>query len=837
MRRSSVLGWAVLLATALAGVSKGQGTGGEAEEFFELKVRPVLAGTCFPCHGGKKTSGGLRVDSRQALLEGGDSGPAIEPGNPEGSLLVAAVRHEDEALKMPPGAGAKLPDEAVADLVAWVARGAEWPESAAGFRAERHWAFEPVRTIQPPDDPTGWSGHPIDRFLSARWRAAGLTPVGEVDRRALIRRLSFDLIGLPPTPEEVAGFTSDPAPDAYERLVDRLLASPRYGERWGRHWMDVARYADTAGDNADYPIPEVRLYRDYLIDAFNADKPYDELVREQVAGDLLAPGGPPERYGERIVATGFLALSRRYATAPYELWHLSLEDAIETTGRAFLGLTLRCARCHDHKFDLVTQEDYYALYGIFASTRFPYAGSEELASMAKNREGFQGLLPPAQALPRFQAHAGRMAALATTIQKAEREDPLVAQAAPLGPQIAAIEEALRPLAGAGQDSPPLKAQLARLLARRDEANGRLASKLDPLRKELKALARLGLPPDLPGAYAVSEGAPHDEPLQQKGDPAKPGPVVPRGFIQALDVDSPPPIPPGSSGRLQLAEWLTRPDHPLTARVMVNRVWQHHFGRGLVATPSNFGLRGEPPSHPELLDWLASRFVSEGWSIKAMHRLIVTSRAYRLSSDLDSADAAIDPADRLLWRYPRRRLDAEAIRDAMLAASGRLDPNRPGPHPFPPVDQWGWTQHNPFKAVYPSDRRSVYLMTQRLQRHPFLGLFDGPDTNNSTDVRARSTVPLQALYLMNDPFVRDQAEGLARRLLDGPAAPEARIARAHELAWGRPPSGDESARALAYLDRYRAGLREAGCPDDRVEVEAWTSFARVMLTANEFLYVE
>ncbi|HWE35200.1 MAG TPA: PSD1 and planctomycete cytochrome C domain-containing protein [Isosphaeraceae bacterium] len=783
----------------------GRGPRDDPATDFEVKIRPVLAGTCFPCHGGKKTSQGLRVDSRAALLRGGEGGPAVVPGDPARSLLVRALRHDDDAPKMPPEKA--LPDAVVADFAAWVAAGAPWPETSSpgAFAAQKHWAFAPVRPAEPPPDPAGWSGHPIDRFLAARWREHGLKPAREADRRTLIRRVTVDLTGLPPTPEEVRAFVDDPAPDAWERLVDRLLASPLYGERWGRHWLDVARFADTAGDNADYPVPEARLYRDYVIDAFNADKPYDAFVREQLAGDLLAADGPRAAYAEEVVATGFLALSRRYATAPFELWHLTIEDAIETTGRAFLGLTLRCARCHDHKFDPVTTADYYALYGIFASTRFPYAGSEEFQSKAYPRSGFVPLVPACEAEASLAAQRRR-----------ERE-------------------AVEGMAGVSKDDP-----LVRLVAdldatKRDEALRQLALKKEGAR--LRELRGPGLPPDLPGAYAVGEGRPTRVAIQRGGDPGRPGPEVPRGVPAFLAGEPPPKVPDEASGRLELARWLTRPDHPLTSRVMVNRIWQHHFGRGIVATPSNLGLRGAPPTHPELLDWLAARFVAGGWSVKAIHRLILTSRAYRLAAADDPSNAARDPANAWRWRADRRRLDAESIRDAMLAVGGHLRLGRPGPHPFPTVDQWHWTQHNPFKAVYPSDRRSVYLMTQRLQRHPFLALFDGPDTNASTESRTSSTVPLQALFLMNNPFVRTQAEGFADRLLGASDDPADRVRLAHELAYGRPPTGRETSAAIDYIGRYVRELSRANAPRNRVEREAWTSYARVLLSSNEFFYLD
>jgi hypothetical protein len=771
----------ILVFVVPAGVVQGQVAD---NAFFEARVRPVLAEACFKCHGGAKTSSGLRVDSREALLKGGEHGPALRPGQPDQSLLMQAMRHSHDELRMPPGK--KLPAHVLDDFAAWIKAGAPWPAAALGqaaFAPQQHWAFLPVKTPTPPVDPTGWAHHPVDRFIAAKLHALGLAPVGPAHRRELIRRATFDLIGLPPTPEEVEAFVNDPDPDAFAKVVDRLLASPHYGERWGRHWMDVVRYADTAGDNADYPIPEAHRYRDWIIDAFNADLPFDEFVRQQLAGDLLAGQGPPEQYAGRVIATGFLALSRRYATAPYEFWHLSLEDTIDTTGQAFLGLTLRCARCHDHKFDPVTREDYYGLYAIFASTAFPYAGSEEFASKNEPRRDFVPLDPSGAAA--MTAYRHRLQGLPAEIKQAEATEP---------------------------------------------------KKLGALRDEHRLLHRLGSPPGLPVAYAVHDGKPAEVHVHLQGDPARPGPVAPRRVLKFLEGE-PVTFPPDGSGRLELARWLTRPDNPLTARVFVNRVWQDHFGRGLVPTPNNFGLRGEPPSHPELLDHLAAEFVRHGWSIKWLHRHIMLSKAYQLAATPSPALLEIDPGNVWLGRFLRRRLDAEAIRDALLAAAGTLDRSRPGPHPFPSIGTWGWTQHNPFKAVYPSNHRSVYLMTQRIQKHPFLALFDGPDPNASTGKRTEALLPLQALYLMNDPFVREQAEAFAARMLAHSANPERRAAWAHEIAWGRPATDSEIAKGVEYVRRYSEELRRAGAPEGRVEVEAWTSYARVLLTANEFMFVD
>ena len=821
---------ALNLVLILPGLALAQ-TRPEAEAFFEAKIRPVLAGTCFRCHGGDKVSGGLRMDSRAALLKGGDSGLAIVPGEPAKSLLLEALRHTGD-IKMPPDK--KLPQHTVADFGTWIKNGAPWPKSVTvDFDSStKHWAFQPLKNPTVPDDPTGWSDNPIDRFIAARWKPLGLKPVRQADKQTLLRRVTFDLIGLPPTPEETAAFLADSSADAFTKVVERLLASPHYGERWGRHWMDVARYADTAGDNADYPIPEIYRYRDYIIDAFNSDKPFDQFVQEQLAGDILAREGPPQEYAQRVVATGFLALSRRYATAPYELMHLTLEDTIDTVGQAFLGLTFRCARCHDHKFDPVTMKDYYALYGIFASTRFPYTGSEELSSMALPRRHFVPLFPAEISAPLIKAYREKIDSLQTRFSKLE--------AAPVHVEIdKAIKHKSREFQDrkikTKADEAVFQKEIAAMVVQRDAAARKWQGEMNALKAQLKDLRRRNLPPDLPAAYAVSEGKPGDACLQKRGDPDARGAVVPRGVPKFLAGDRPITIPPGQSGRLQLAQWITR--NPLTPRVLVNRIWQHHFGKGIVGTPNNFGMRGEEPTHPELLDYLAAVFVEKKWSIKSLHRLIVHSRTYQLASDDHAENSARDGANKWCWRFDRRRLDAEAIRDALLAVSGTLDRNRPGPHPFPPIATWSWTQHNPFKDVYPSNHRSVYLMTQRLQRHPFLVLFDGPDTNTTTEKRGNSTMPLQALFWMNSPLVRDLAGSFAGRLRTAAPDDPARIHMAVQWCYGRSATAAEVDRGQTYLRDYGQELQKTGLPPNQVQAEAWRSYARVLLCANEFVYVD
>ncbi|MBI1840200.1 MAG: DUF1549 domain-containing protein [Verrucomicrobia bacterium] len=661
------------------------------------------------------------------------------------------------------------------------------------------WAFQPLRSSPalPAVKRSAAVRTPVDRFVLARQEAQGLTLLPPADKATLLRRVSFDLIGLPPSPADIDAFTRDPSPQAFNEVIERLLASPRYGERWGRHWMDVVRYADTAGDNADYPVPEAYRYRDYIIDAFNRDKPYDVFIREQLAGDILAAEGPRERYAEQVVATGFLALSRRYATAPFELMHLTIEDAIETTGRAFLGLSLRCARCHDHKFDPVTARDYYGLYGFFASTRFPYAGSEEFQSKNLPRTGFLPLVPPTESARPIEENRKRLESLRAQLEGLEKES------------------------AKGKTKGALKSEI----------EGQLVS----LRRELKRRERSGALPDLPVAYAVADDKPTDQAVHIKGDPAQLGDVAPRCLPAFLSGQPGLSLKPGSSGRRELASWIASPDNPLTARVMANRVWHYHFGRGLAASPSNLGLRGETPTHPELLDYLAGYLIDHGWSVKSLHRLILNSATWRQQAR--GAQSQSESAARLLVGFERQRLDAESIRDAMMTTAGTLDLAPPEAHPFPPIEDWHWTQHNPFKVVYESSHRSVYLMRQRLQRHPYLSLFDAPDANMSTDVRTRATVPQQALYLMNNPFVRTQAAAFADRVINAGSTDEARISEAVALAWSRRPGLAEEKGITAYLRRYEAQARKEGVGEQEATKRAWESEARVLMTASEFFYLD
>jgi mono/diheme cytochrome c family protein len=800
---------AILGALMCAAQVRGAGAAPDAAALFEKEVRPLLVEKCQRCHGPKKQQAGLRLDSRAGLMKGGDSGPAIVLTAPEKSRLLAVLWQQGD-VKMPPKG--KLRDEQIAALAMWVQMGAPWPDDARASTPlrggpitvdeRRFWSLQAVTDPPVPKVPDDtWALTTVDRFVLAKLEAEELMPNRTADRRTLVRRVTFDLTGLPPTIEEIEDFLSDQSPDAFERVVDRLLASRHYGERWGRHWLDVVRYADTAGDGADYPVREAYKYRDYVIDAFNADKPYDEFLREQIAGDILARRGPAEKYAERVIATGYLAVGKRFGyNLSTEFQHLDFAEVIDTVGRSVLGLSLGCARCHDHKFDPVNMTDYYALYGILQSSKWSFPGGEEYKR-------------PANLLP-----------LVVPEEAARREKARAVELAPLDVEEARLKTERAAATAKPADKPP-SAELKARLAKLDAALAQLAQR----RAEIASREIYQV------AYGVSEGTPTQVRIQKRGEPDTPGPEVPRRFLEVLGGD---PLPAGTgSGRLELAEWLTRPSNPLTARVFVNRVWQWHFGRGLVATPSDFGTRGDPPSHPDLLDHLATAFVRSGYSVKGLHRLILRSRVYQLSSEDNAKNHHADPHDRWLWRHTRRPLDAESIRDAMLTVSGRLDRSTPAGHPFPPVTGWAFTIHNPFYAVYDSNHRSVYLMVQRARRHPYLALFDAADPNISTAERLPTTTPTQALFLMNAPFVHEQAGAFARRLLATPGADAAHVRLAFAMAHGRPASQDEVRDTLAFLDGYRRKLAAAGTPADDAPVGAWTALGRVLMTSNAFLFVD
>ncbi|HTK78458.1 MAG TPA: PSD1 and planctomycete cytochrome C domain-containing protein, partial [Gemmataceae bacterium] len=765
-------------------------------EFFEKHVRPVLAEKCYSCHSAaaEKVRGGLMLDTADGLRKGGDSGPALLAGKPADSRLIKALKGDGDVKRMPPAAKDQLTPKQVAYFEQWVTMGAPDPRAGATevgstidfAKAREQWSFRPVHD---PPVPTPSRSRlrqsPIDAFLLADQPDARASEPRLADRRTLIRRVTFDLIGLPPTPGEVDAFLADTSADAWDRLIDRLLESPHYGEKWGRHWLDLVRYADTAGDNSDFPVPPAYRYRDYVIASFNADKPFDRFLREQIAGDLL-PAATEEQRREQIVATGYLAIARRFSSN-IDANHLMIEDVIDTLGKSVLGLSLGCARCHDHKYDPIPTADYYALYGIFDSTKFAFPGVE-IFPFPKDYVAL-GSGEDVDTLRKWETELGDLAKRHDALMS-ERRKVYAAQAS-------------------GGERPPGVRPLEEVDA-----------EMKQVEKKQKDVS--SHPPAVERAYAVGERPPHDARIQKKGDPKTLGDVVPRCWLQILGGQK--VSEREGSGRRELAEWLTDPKNPLTARVFVNRVWQHHFGRGIVPTPNDFGARGEPPTHPELLDWLTSRFIEDGWSVKSLHRLILKSNAYQQSSS--SPLTAMRP----------RRLSAEETRDALLAVSGDLDRTPGGPQPFPPQSEFRYTQHKPFVAVYPSLHRSVYLMQQRIKKHPFLETFDGADPNVTTAVRPLTTTSLQALFLMNDPFVHERAASWAARLESFASQDALRIDRAYREAFARPATPREVETGEEYLRACRAALADAGVPEGERPRAAWASYARVLLSSNEFVFL-
>ncbi|MEW4564437.1 DUF1553 domain-containing protein [Bremerella sp. JC770] len=813
-------------------------------EFFEAKVRPLLIDRCTGCHTGDEFSESpLAFTSRRELLRGAEFGPAVIPGKANESLLIQAVQWNHKALKMPPDEGDRLTRLEIEDLRKWVDDGAYWPPGEEGEPDETsaetmpkehvesdHWAFQPrSRPELPEAQDADWSHTGIDRFVYAKMREQGLHPNALADRQTLLRRATIDLTGLPPTPAEVEAFLNDDSDQAYARVIDRLLDSPRYGERWGRHWLDIARYADTQGDVGDFPIPTAYLYRNWVIDALNADMPYDRFIQAQVAGDLLAEEAASDEEARGLmVATGFLALSRRFGNTKYEDQHLMIEDTIDTLGRGVLGVTIRCARCHDHKFDPILQSDYFGLYGIFESTRYPTMG----ASNEKSPSSLSPAVPDESKRAVLTEHYRTIERYYYQINNKGR--------AWLKPTLNEYKNVSKQLADA--NLPPEKR--AQLEKRREE----LLLAYDGAFRELMLHGlgwintqknHLADNPPAESVFAVSEGSPHDSKLHLRGDPKNLGRVIPRRFPLVLDNGPDDSSPWQGSGRLELARWLTTAEHPLTSRVMVNRVWQYHFGRGLVATSSNFGIKGEEPSHPQLLDYLTNVFVEEDqWSLKSLHRRIMLSRAYQLSSQ--STDQALqqDPDNVYLTRFARRRVEAEVIRDSILAISGDLDLSRGGPFPFPHWKSRSFSLNNPFKAEYESDRRSVYLMTQRLFKQPFFTLFDGPDRNQSTEKRTTSALPTQVLFLLNSPFIQKQADSFAKRIVDQCATEQEAVAFAYQSVYARAATPKEIAIVSQQVQSLAQQVRAQtdGSPEE-ARRSAWKAVAKTLFASNEFLHVE
>ena len=814
-------------------------------QFFEKQIRPVLVAKCYKCHSAEaeKVKAGLLLDTREATRKGGDSGHAVVPGDLQESLLIRAIRYTDKEMKMPPEkSGGKLPDQVIKDFETWVKMGAPDPRDGASIATKKEsdpnagknfWAFQPPRAAPLPGvRATAWPRNDIDRFILAGLEQKGIRPVPDADPRALLRRLYFDLVGLPPAPEEVEAFVRDPSPEALAKIVDRLLASPQFGERWARHWLDVARFAESTGKERNFTFPEAWRYRDYVIAAFNADKPYDEFIREQIAGDLLPAKDEAERR-EHLVATGFLALGPKGLNERNrEQFRMDLiDEQIDATSRAVLGLTVACARCHDHKFDPIAQRDYYALAGIFRSTETRFGTSVPYGKKGQpNRHG-----TPLLALPVVSDTANE-ASFAGTPTPAPAPEPLPPRAEP-GQRLKEFLANNPKRARRFASLPP--ARKAQLLGRFAAEKGR--------RRNAEAANTAAAPrsePKGPQAMGVVEGQPADCRLLVRGELDQPGETVPRGFVSVL-MTEPPVLPRNESGRRELAEWLVARSNPLTARVMVNRVWAHLFGQGLVATADNFGASGEKPSHPELLDFLAVKFSAPsdqaglGWSLKSLVREILLSRTYQLSSALDPAAHELDPENRLLWRATPRRLDAEALRDAMLAASGQLD-LKPGDRSIVATvgDAYiGRGLRPEIFTNFTSTKRSVYLPIVRDFVPEVLDLFDFAEPSLIVAARDVTNVPSQALYLMNNSFVRAQAAALAQRVLAAPITYPERIRLAYQLALSRPPAERELARAQQFLLGEARGLIpvKAGSKADAAD-GAWSAFCQALLASAEFRYL-
>ncbi len=815
--------------------------------FYEKEVLPVLTQHCLKCHGAdpEKIKGGFDLSTRKAVLEGGDTGPGVDLAKPGDSLLLKAIHYKADEHKMPPKG--KMPDKEIAILEKWVKEGlpvptarlggetAKAPKGVVTEEAKRYWAYQPVKR---PDVPVvkdkAWVRTPIDAFVLAKLEAKGLKPVAPADKAALIRRATYDLIGLPPTPEEIDAFVKDEAPDAYEKLIDKLLASPHYGEKWGRHWLDVVRFAETNGYERDSAKPHAWRYRDYVIKSFNDDKPYTQFVKEQLAGDEV-PGYNPDA----IVATGFYRLGTwdDEPADPLQALFDGYDDLVATAGQALLGSTFNCARCHDHKADPIPQSDYYKLVAFMRDVR-PHSYDANLRSTPS----FTDITPPEQRA-KYEDELKKRQSRVTEIKKAMEaiEDAVIKTLSAEDQR--ASEGTDRPQVVSKKVAPALKGQ------QKDEYVA--------LKKERVELERKTAPAGQQLALSVNncDKTPPTTHILVRGSPHAPGKEVKPGFPAVLGLPDPDIAPPKadaktSGRRTVLADWIASKDNPLTARVFVNRVWQYHFGKGIVPTANDFGKLGEQPTHPELLDWLASDFMAGGsgapaggsppqgaWKLKRLHKLIMTSSTYRLSAVADAANLKADPANALLWRFNMRRLSGEEVRDTILAVSGSLNLKQFGPSTYPKIPQevlagqsvpgQGWPASPPDEA----HRRSVYAHVKRSLRVPILVGFDQPDPDSSCPVRYVTTVPTQSLGLLNGEFANEQAEAFAKRLQkDAPNDLAAQVARAIRLTTGRVPAANEIKADVAFVAR----VKEKHQLDD---LKALTQFCLLCLNANEFVYLD
>ena len=799
----------VLLLAGSVAVVQGAPLTTAQQQFFESKIRPILVDKCYSCHSSKATKlkGGLSLEYRESILKGGDSGPAVVPGNPEQSALIRAVRYTDPDLKMPPK-DKKLSDQEIADLTTWVQMGAPDPRTyksavAAnnnwGANPRAHWSFQPIRKYAPPEvEETNWVTSPIDNFIVAKLEKNGMKASPMADKRALIRRATFDLIGLPPSPEEVKAFVDDTSIDAFAKVVDRLLASPQYGERWGRFWLDTARYSDTKGDikkQKDTPFyANAWTYRDYVVRAFNEDKPFNRFIMEQIAADKL----PTDKDRSTLAALGFLTLGDRFNEKQNDI----INDQIDVVCKGTMALTVTCARCHDHKFDPITQKDYYALHGIFNSCVEP------------DEKPIIGTL---KITPEYRDYETKMAAINQKLVALDNQRRMERKTAG---------------AKAKKDFKKEEAELHRDLAQLE-------------------LKHPGAPPKANVIYDVAR--PKDSPIFFRGEAENKGPIAPRAFLDILSPANHARYSNGS-GRLELAQSIVNPYNPLTPRVIVNRIWMHHFGEGFVTTPDDFGNQSDPPSHPELLDYLAFRFMQEGWSIKKLTREIMLSSVYRQSSDNNPRYAQQDPQNRLLWRANIHRLEFEAVRDSILAIGGQLDLSM------------GGRSVNLGEAPY-SRRRTLYGFIDRRNLPEVYNQFDFANPDITSGKRYETTVPQQALFMMNSPLVVEQARNLVNRPeFQNLEDEEARIKYLYERIFQRDPSDVEIKLSMSFItdspaaenisndSRQRMREERAGKgggggkknrpamslvnigPGQLKRVGSWEKFAHALLQTNEALFV-
>lgn len=804
-------------------------------QFFEKNIRPVLVEHCYKCHSSEsdKVKGGLTLDTKQATLLGGESGhPGVTPGSIAQSSVYEAMTWKNDDMQMPPKQ--KLPDDVIANFKKWIEMGAPDPRETKVANANggkrvidmdegrKHWSFQkPVKQTPPEVKTEGWTRTDIDKFILAGIEKAGLHPVRDADRPTLIRRIAFDLTGLPPTPDEVKAFVADESPDAVKRVIDMYLDSERYGERWARHWLDVARYAESSGKEVNVLYPHAWRYRDYVVESFKKDKPYDQFLKEQIAGDLVKFTDKRDQ-AEKIVATGFLAIgSKGHNNRDRRQFAMDLVDEqIDAMSQSMLGLTLACARCHDHKFDPVTQRDYYALAGIFLSSETLFGTYEQLQNTNTS------------ALIELDRNAGQVSGLAKissseVAQLKSRYETAQKAATEAQREVFAMRQQDRDKAGA--------ATFLRIRGARDNA--------EAIKADLELFYEDGTPRTL-AMGVLDRRTPINSPILVRGDIKQPGDVVSRGLVEVLCAKGEPLniSPQSGSGRLDLAFWIASKDNPLTARVMANRVWLKLMGSGLVVTPDNFGVMGQKPTHPELLDHLAVTFMENGWSVKKLIREIMLSRAYQMGSAHDVANFAVDPDNKLHWRMNQRRLDAEAIRDAMLAVGGVLN--------FYPVDgspvaragegrQALLTLQREVTAK-PYTYRSIYLPIVRDQIPEVLSVFDFPDASLVNGDRETTNVPSQSLFLMNNPQAQGAADAFAVRVAKYEGNSSERLSYAYQLAFGREPNAQEKQAISNFWMRFQPQVaKSAGGGKEakqKADFAALSAFCQSLIASAEFRYL-